>query len=508
MFWDAVNGSLGIATTSLTGFSLRVSKNITGAIETIGIQQSGAVSNDVTTVAVGFDNALVLNAGAVTNSYNHFRARRQVYAATSFGTQIGFLANNTLTDATNNYGFYGDIPSGTGRWNLYMVGTAANYINGTLLIGSTTDIGGGQKLQVTGASYFSGNLGIGTAASYRLDVLGSTLTEPSASPVDDYATRIRRTYVNNNASVGGRRYNIWSEVRYDGNQAYTNTASIYAYVFYNNTNASSIAYGGAVLIETSASSVASSLIGNQSAITLGGTVTNAIFYRSYTVASVVGTATNVTHFKAEVAGATTTITNQYGFFVDASLNGGTNDYGFYGNLTAATGVWNLYMNGTAANYMNAELLLGSTTNSGERLQVTGTMKVTGASNFGGNMNVSLNQNSNTTITVTNTTVGTFSVAEFVLQSNTVASFGKTNSGYATFKTIVASDFYMYNAGAGDITILNNFATGNIKLTAGGSSTPHMTIKSNGRINMSSLPTSPTGLSSGDLWNNLGMINIV
>jgi hypothetical protein len=34
------------------------------------------------------------------------------------------------------------------------------------------------------------------------------------------------------------------------------------------------------------------------------------------------------------------------------------------------------------------------------------------------------------------------------------------------------------------------------------------VKANGRINMSSLPTSPTGLSSGDLWNNLGMINIV
>ena len=36
----------------------------------------------------------------------------------------------------------------------------------------------------------------------------------------------------------------------------------------------------------------------------------------------------------------------------------------------------------------------------------------------------------------------------------------------------------------------------------------MTIKSNGRINMSSLPTSSAGLSAGDLWNNLGIINIV
>jgi len=34
------------------------------------------------------------------------------------------------------------------------------------------------------------------------------------------------------------------------------------------------------------------------------------------------------------------------------------------------------------------------------------------------------------------------------------------------------------------------------------------VKANGRINMSSLPTSSTGLSSGDLWNDAGTIKIV
>jgi hypothetical protein len=125
--------------------------------------------------------------------------------------------------------------------------------------------------------------------------------------------------------------------------------------------------------------------------------------------------------------------------------------------------------------------IGSTTDSGEKFQVTGTAKITGASSFGGNMTLSLNQNANTTMTVSNTTVGGTSVSEFVLQSNTVGAFGKTSSGYTTFKTIVASDFYMYNAGAGDITILNNFATGNIKFTSGGSSTEHMRLTSAGNL---------------------------
>jgi hypothetical protein len=74
---------------------------------------------------------------------------------------------------------------------------------------------------------------------------------------------------------------------------------------------------------------------------------------------------------------------------------------------------------------------------------------------------------------------------------------------------VAGDTYIYNSTtAGNISILNDFATGNINFAAGGSSTAHMTIKSNGRINMSSLPTSATGLSSGDLWNDGGTLKIV
>jgi autotransporter-associated beta strand protein len=52
--------------------------------------------------------------------------------------------------------------------------------------------------------------------------------------------------------------------------------------------------------------------------------------------------------------------------------------------------WGLYGEGTANNYLGGNLLLGSATSTGERLQVTGTMKVTGASTFGGNMSISAN----------------------------------------------------------------------------------------------------------------------
>jgi len=57
-------------------------------------------------------------------------------------------------------------------------------------------------------------------------------------------------------------------------------------------------------------------------------------------------------------GATSSITNQYGYFADSSLTGATNNYGFYGNIASGANRWNLYMAGTAANYLGGQLQLG------------------------------------------------------------------------------------------------------------------------------------------------------
>jgi hypothetical protein len=64
-------------------------------------------------------------------------------------SQFGFVAESTLTGATNNYGFYGNIASGTGRWNFYAAGTADNYFAGKVGIGTTTPA---QALQVSNSA--------------------------------------------------------------------------------------------------------------------------------------------------------------------------------------------------------------------------------------------------------------------------------------------------------------------------------------------------------------------
>jgi hypothetical protein len=172
--------------------------------------------------------------------------------------------------------------------------------------------------------------------------------------------------------------------------------------------------------------------------------------------------------------------------------------------------WGLYGAGTSNNYLNGNLLIGSTTSSGEKLQVTGTAKITGASSFGGNMTLTINQNGNTNFLIANTTAGTSAQSTIQLQTSAGSgSIGKYSGLTTAYKFVAERDFFLYNTNTGgDIAFLNDFATGNIKFGAGGSSTAQMTIKSNGRINMSSLPTSATGLSAGDLWNDGGTLKIV
>ena len=81
-------------------------------------------------------------------------------------------------------------------------------------------------------------------------------------------------------------------------------------------------------------------------------------------------------------GAGSTVTNQYGFICE-TLSSATNNYGFYGKIASATNNWNIYMDGTAKNYLNGSLLIGSTTDAGYKLDVTGTSRITISLNIGG-----------------------------------------------------------------------------------------------------------------------------
>jgi hypothetical protein len=178
------DGAIGIGATSLTGYSLRASKNISGATTSYGFMNDGVVQTGVTVNAIGYSTNLSTVASAFTNAnLTHYQASQSTIGATSIVTnQFGFSANANLIGATNNYGFYGNIPTAANRWNLYMSGTASNYLAGNLLIGNSTDNGSGSKLQVTG------NVSLTTAGNKLLIATGTNATAGTATLVSGTVT--------------------------------------------------------------------------------------------------------------------------------------------------------------------------------------------------------------------------------------------------------------------------------------------------------------------------------
>ena len=141
-------GSVGIGFVPTAGQTLFINKTITGSINSTAVRQQGIVQSDATNTAYGFDNVSGTQAAAFTLSdYRHFNAQQGTFGAGSTVTnQFGFRAESTLIGATNNYGFYGNIASGTGRYNFYAAGTAANVFVGATSLGGAV---GSESLRVT-----------------------------------------------------------------------------------------------------------------------------------------------------------------------------------------------------------------------------------------------------------------------------------------------------------------------------------------------------------------------
>jgi len=133
-------GSLGIGSTSLSAINMRVSKSLTGGTTAFNFVSDGTIGSDVTTNAVlnrvvGITQAATFT---LTNLIYNQAVQGTFGAGSNVTTQSGFVADNTLTGATNNYGFRGSIGAGANRFNLYMDGSANNYMSGNLGIGTTT----------------------------------------------------------------------------------------------------------------------------------------------------------------------------------------------------------------------------------------------------------------------------------------------------------------------------------------------------------------------------------
>lgn len=389
-------GSLGIGSTSLTGYNLRITKNITGATISYGTEVSSITNSDVTTQSVYYSTTANTIAATFTlGALIHYSAYQGTFGAGSTITnQYGFYAQSTLTGATNNYGFRGAIPSGTGRYNLYMDGTANNYMAGSLGIGSTALTGYNLRVSknITGATFSYGIIQDGTIQSDVTSVVqsftSSLNTQASAFALTNYSHYIAQQgtigagssvttqsgfYAISNLTGATNNYGFRGAI-----PAQANTYNLYMDGTANNYLAGSLGIGTTSLTgynlrigKTITGSVSATSIMNESSIQ--SDVTSAATYYG-TFASTQATAFalgTVNHYYANqgTIGAGSSVSSQYGFRVDASLIGATNNYGFRGAIPAQTGAWNIYMDGTANNYLAGSLGIGTFSLTGYNLRV-------------------------------------------------------------------------------------------------------------------------------------------
>jgi hypothetical protein len=174
------DGSIGVGVTNAPTYTIRAGKNITGGTTGGNFYASGTAQSDVTGNSYGFLSEIKTAASSfVLGTAHGFRASQgTIGAGSSITNQYGFHADSSLTGATNNYGFYGNIASGTGRYNFYAAGTAANYFAGNVGINATAPA---VNLEVAGETRLTRSGTPTQYVSYTGDSTGNRLTGVSAS---------------------------------------------------------------------------------------------------------------------------------------------------------------------------------------------------------------------------------------------------------------------------------------------------------------------------------------
>lgn len=316
------DGTVGLGTATPGGSKL----NVTASTQTTNDSGALAVS-DAYTVAVSDAHGIKTQhnaahtAGTITN-FNAVRAR-----ATSQG------AGGTTT---NLRGVLAEVQHSAGTvTNAIGVGVSDIAIAGATVKGVESNISSGtNKWNVyaggTAINHFSGNVLMGTTTSdgaSKLQVLGATSTT---------SLKVSDTMATGGAAAPGIA------------------------AWFRNTNLTGTTQYGVVSEITATAAATASLYGFLTSLsTATGSQT---------------TGTAVSFHAANIAkGAGSSITTQVGVNVMDLTTGGTN-YGIRSLVSAGANKWNLYIGGTAINYLAGNTLIGTTTDDGvNKLQVAGTM---------------------------------------------------------------------------------------------------------------------------------------
>jgi hypothetical protein len=386
-----VSSTLGVNVTSQQTYeTLRVGGTFaTGSSGALAISVLGTVPAGATSIFAGVTVNPTTAASTAFSEFHGFDAYPPTLGSgATITVSTGFHARDQST-ANFGIGFRGQVVAGTNKYNLYMDGTAQNYIEGVLGIGTSAP-SAGVKVQVTGTLLSSGanSTGILMNAAFPAAAtsLGKSYSSAPFTVAGSYTIGQIRHFSASDASpgAGSTLTNQYGFVAEDFAAAGSLNISFVSFQTAGASKYSFYAGQGAQMYQDGPVGIGTNVIPASVKVTLGGTLPTSggasygvympttipagttsdahHIYSAPTTAASAFTLTQFTHFEIQdiILGAGSAVTTQTGFRANAMTHAGTN-LGFQGLLASGSNRWNAYMSGTAANYFAGQVSLGTST---------------------------------------------------------------------------------------------------------------------------------------------------
>jgi hypothetical protein len=130
---------IGASPTTDAALNIATGASTTGASQA-GVRVRSTASSSATTEFDQYSAEGATQAAAFTvPAVRGLRVKNVTKGAGSTITAQMGVDVDDLTSGASNYGYRGRVSSGAGKYNLYLDGTAINYMAGNLLLGTTTD---------------------------------------------------------------------------------------------------------------------------------------------------------------------------------------------------------------------------------------------------------------------------------------------------------------------------------------------------------------------------------
>jgi hypothetical protein len=134
-----VNGYMGVGGAGTAGRGVYVTSAALTGTQQHGVSSAPTGSSAATVLIAGYHAAPTTAAASftVTDLIDFWATNATKGAGSTVTNHYGLYVENISQGGTLNVGVASAVSSGTGKWNIYASGTAANYFAGQVLIGTT-----------------------------------------------------------------------------------------------------------------------------------------------------------------------------------------------------------------------------------------------------------------------------------------------------------------------------------------------------------------------------------